>query len=392
MSVRFPDDLDHGDPAPEYEITESMETAAAAGFMYIREKGGACLKRRQCAGLVFRIMTLVFFLFLLSENSEAADPGVISLAKKNTYEIGGFAADEKGICYLDQEGEPVKNRWAMIAGKVYCFDRDGYCITGFFRYKKASYFAWEDGHLAVDEMVTTGDKIRYFGKTGAMKKKCWVNLSGNKYYFDGAGVMVVNRWIGNYYAGADGRRVSGVIRKNILNKSTKKEISGGRKLIIIGASRVNMMRQAVKKDAGVVYLTGIGKGLGWFQEKGLPKLHAYLALFPKSTVVIQLGNNDLKTDNRGRFGNYAAIYKKLIKKYTGARFYLMDILPGENKKLNKLRVAFNQKLEKAFPERYIGGYDYLVEKGYQTSDGTHYTDETSCLIYDYIIEKIRWSS
>ena len=202
----------------------------------------------------------------------------------------------------------------------------------------------------------------------------------------------VNCWVGNSYYGPDGKRVKGLTLKKILQKSTKKEIRKKRKLIIVGASRVVQMAAHVKDDVQTVYIARSGAAFKWFKSTGRVKLRAYLQIFPRSTVVIQLGNNSLKKciKNPEKYFNY---YRELMADFPDAEFYLMDALPSRNKKKNKLRKKFNALLKEAFPDQYIKGYSYMVKHKYQTtSDGEHYTYATSVMIYNYILKKVKWKS
>lgn len=39
---------------------------------------------------------------------------------------------------------------------------------------------------------------------GTYAANCWENINNKWYYFDGTGYMATNKWIGDYYVGADG--------------------------------------------------------------------------------------------------------------------------------------------------------------------------------------------
>ena len=85
--------------------------------------------------------------------------------------------------YLDDEGTPVKNKWIGN----YWLGTDGKMVTN----------AWVD------------NKYYYVGKDGAWvkdaKKSSWLKEGKVWYYLDSEGTPVKNKWIGNYWLGADGK-------------------------------------------------------------------------------------------------------------------------------------------------------------------------------------------
>ena len=85
--------------------------------------------------------------------------------------------------YLDDEGIPVKNKWI------------------------GNYWLGADGKMATNAWVD--NKYYYVGKDGAWvkdaKKSAWLKEGKVWYYLDSEGTPVKNKWIGNYWLGADGK-------------------------------------------------------------------------------------------------------------------------------------------------------------------------------------------
>ena len=85
--------------------------------------------------------------------------------------------------YLDDEGTPVKNKWV------------------------GNYWLGADGKMATNAWVD--NKYYYVGKDGAWvkdaKKSAWLKEGKVWYYLDSEGTPVKNKWIGNYWLGADGK-------------------------------------------------------------------------------------------------------------------------------------------------------------------------------------------
>ena len=123
-------------------------------------------------------------------------------------------------------------------------------------------------------MVKSGDEVYYYLSNGKMAVTRWVKYKGKKYYFGADGKMVKNAWVGSYYVGLNGRRVTGITRKKVLRRSTKQERKTGRRLIILGASRVLHMAQHVSYDKQTVYLCRKGAGVKFLINNAGPKLCA----------------------------------------------------------------------------------------------------------------------
>ena len=49
--------------------------------------------------------------------------------------------------------------------------------------------------------------------------------------------------------------------------------------------------------------------------------------------------------------------------------------------------AFNSDIKDAFPDQYLDCYSYLIENGFQTVDGLHYTEETYQIIHDFAVRQ-----
>ena len=359
--------------------------------------------------------SLLFYMLIAGAGENhvgAAELNAVQIAKEHTFSGGAFEKDGKHIRYVKKDNTIVKNTWAQIGGDVYYFDQNGYAKTGAFKWKKSTYRTDRNGKLYIRKMYKTASKTYYYGATGAMVKKAWRNIKGATYYFKANGVMAKNCWVGNYhvnskglrqkncwvqghYLDSTGLRVDNLTKKQIKKAGTKEERESRKRLIIIGASRVVQMAKAVTGDERVIYFAKIHVGFNWFMKRVYSSLRRYLDVYPYSTVVIQLGNNDISDTNaEGNFPRYAAVYKQLISDYPEVSFYFMDVLPGERgSEKNELRVQFNQKLMGEFPEQYIGGYSYLMCTGYgyrSVNDTNHYDDATYRKIYKYILRKTGW--
>ena len=104
-------------------------------------------------------------------------------AKKPETKKQGWKQEGTVWYYLDEKGIPVKNIWI------------------------GNYWLGADGKMATNAWVD--NKYYYVGKDGAWikdaKKSSWLKEGKVWYYLDSEGTPVKNKWIGNYWLGADGK-------------------------------------------------------------------------------------------------------------------------------------------------------------------------------------------
>ena len=358
-------------------------------------------------GKIFRLfLMLCVCLFAaggMNRAMAAADPDAVSIAKDNPYSGGKFVKSGKKLAYRI-DGTLLKDTWAWINGNAYRFNESGYVQTGSFTWKGVSYLADSRGRLQINVLCKSKSGTSFYKKTGAKTKNEWILYKGKEYYMNARGILARNTWVGDYYVGsnglkkrncwvgkryldASGLRSDKATEKTVRSAATEKELKKGGKLIIVGASRVVQMGMAVPGDASTIYIGRYGGGYSWFSSTGAKALKAYLSVYPRSKVVIQLGNNDLMN-----FSRYASLYRRLMKEHPDTSFYFMDVLPSAKKGKNTQRQAFNAKLKAAFPSQCIGGYEYLtkIKIGYKSkTDKEHYNKATYKKIYKYILGKIK---
>lgn len=160
----------------------------------------------------------------------------------------------------------------------------------------------------------------------------------------------------------------------------------------IGDSRFVGMDKAVdieeNNDRSFV-VARIGQGLSWFEGTALPqvkKIRAKNTAYTNWRYVICLGVNDL-----GNIDRYIEEYETLTSEDDSIELILVSVNPVKNYPsiTNADIRSFNKKLKAACDENdwyYIDTYSDLMDEGYETTDGLHYTDETYEEIYDDIRE------
>lgn len=326
--------------------------------------------------------------FQISEN----DPQVLKLAKEQTPSRGKLVTRKGKTFFKLRSGKRLKSSWVWYRGNAYRMNANGYALKGIHSYKGFLYYFDGNGRLAVKKFFTYKNKKYYACKTGALVTGAWCKAKHTYRYFKKSGAMAVNTRIDGIKVNCDGEIDFDAGRASVKTGTFRAE-SKKQKLIIVGASRVVQMARAVRTDGDVIYIARSGEGFKWFTNRALPKLTGYLKKYPRSKVVIQLGNNDMKKKKPdARIADYIEAYKKLIRKWPKARFYLMDILPSGRPKAWRENAVkqFNSTLAMVFPANYIGGWGYMTNNGFRCSYNLeHYSNNTSREIYNYILRKIR---
>lgn len=155
--------------------------------------------------------------------------------------------------------------------------------------------------------------------------------------------------------------------------------------IFVGDSRTVSMGRALQDDC--TYIGKDGEGYQWFSSNGVAELALALETDPTKPVIYNLGVND--TENADL---YVALYKNLATQYSDTPFFYLSVNPlsddSDFNTSNDMIQTFNQTIQQAFPDQYLNCYDYLTEHGFETVDGLHYTEETSKVIHDFVIEHI----
>lgn len=379
------------------------------------------------------LMFLFCFLCFAGAVQSSAAVNVVVSAQETP---GEWKTSGKGRRYrYTQNGKYAKNVWQKIGGSVYRFDKQGYVVTGWFTYGKKKYYAGSDGKLYVSkwlheegayyyflangtlakkQMVTSGKKTYYVNKSGERVKNTWVTKGKKKYFFSQKGVRLENTWLkyegkfyylgesgvmakkqwidNKYYVGSDGARKTDCVVKGYYLDSNGKKTSGKWSYIFVGDSRTEGMRLAIS-PSNTKYIAKISMGYSWLSSTAGHQLKKYLKQNPDVSVVLAFGVNDL-----GNIQKYISYYKNLIKNYPKTRFYVEAVNPV-NEKLeaahgysvkNKQIKSFNKKMREAVGKsRFINTFSYLKTKGFQTSDGVHYTSADYKDLYNYITGKIK---
>ena len=171
-------------------------------------------------------------------------------------------------------------------------------------------------------------------------------------------------------------------------------------LLFIGDSRTVGLEQALKQNgsdlSNQAFLARIGKGFHWLTSTA--KEYEGFQELPH-IIVINLGVNDL-----GNVTKYQQLYHSYRESYwKNCPLYIVSVGPvcSPCRSVTNSRItAFNQSMQtwiqtenaSASAEtssiHYIDTYSYLMETGFSSPDGLHYSAATYLKIYDYILSQI----
>lgn len=169
-----------------------------------------------------------------------------------------------------------------------------------------------------------------------------------------------------------------------ISRPADTEASQKDKLIFVGDSRTEGIRDAVHDDSIWSCLSSMG--YDWMVSTGVPQIEAEIV--DNTSVIILMGVNDVHNLNK-----YVQYINEKAKEWTdlGASTYFVSVGPVENDPYvtNEQIESFNDAMEaNLIGVTYIDVYSHLMETGYSTLDGTHYPEDVSVEIYNYILDNL----
>ena len=158
-------------------------------------------------------------------------------------------------------------------------------------------------------------------------------------------------------------------------------------IIFVGDSRTVGMGDAESEIGdGCCYIGEVGEGYYWFEDNGLAQMEEAMEQYPDSPVVLNLGVNDPDA-----LEQYLELYQTFADRYPDHEIYFMSVNPvtEECKSRTNMEIAeFNSQLKAAFPAQYLDCNTYMKVREFESADGVHYSDDTYCMIHDYVVNQI----
>ena len=177
---------------------------------------------------------------------------LLCLANPSSVDAASWKKNHVGWWYQEDNGSWASNTWRKVNGSWYWFDQNGYMATGWRLIGGKWYYLQPSGAMLEKGWHWIGDKCYYMYDSGAMASNTWIGsyyvdgsgkwvpgktkaqagwvlsgkrwwyrhadgsytkngwekINGQWYYFDNAGWMVANQWIGDYYVTSSGAMAS----------------------------------------------------------------------------------------------------------------------------------------------------------------------------------------
>ena len=206
----------------------------------------------------------------------------------------------------------------------------------------------------------------------------WVRVKKKYYYLKKDGVRAAGETLK-----MNGRKF--VFKKNGKLDTKKSDRYTSSRYLFVGDSRTVGMQMCVG-GKNTKYIGKVSMGYSWLASTAGPQVKKILSSSPGTNVIFCFGVND-----PGNVGAYIAYYQRLVRAYPRTNFFFMSVNPcGSGRAaLNRMSASFNARLKKAFKNRYIDTWTYLVKHGFSSFDGVHYTAPTYSTIYNLTVKYIR---
>lgn len=154
-------------------------------------------------------------------------------------------------------------------------------------------------------------------------------------------------------------------------------------VIFVGDSRFRAMANIATDNSDLWECSSTGD-YSWLTGTAFTDVDSRVGKGTK--VFISIGINDLT-----QYQSYASAIVAKAQEWNakGATVYFVSVGPvgSDSYILNQDIVNYNTYLYQSFANAgvyYIDAYNYLVQAGYDTTDGENYTDATSMALYNYI--------
>ena len=169
-----------------------------------------------------------------------------------------------------------------------------------------------------------------------------------------------------------------------LSKPNHPDTVSADKLVFIGDSRTEGLRDAVNDDSVWSCLSSMG--YDWMVSTGVPQVEDQIE--DNTAVIILMGVNDLYHVN-----DYLSYINSKAAEWAnrGAQTYFVSVGPVQNDPYcsNAEIESFNAAMQANLSGvTYIDVYSHLVSEGFSTVDGTHYPDSVSIDIYNFILDHL----
>ncbi len=156
--------------------------------------------------------------------------------------------------------------------------------------------------------------------------------------------------------------------------------------LFVGDSRTVQLQMAVG-STDKAYVAKVGEGYSYFKNVGITGIQQNAGKGTK--MIINFGVNDLANASK-----YISLVNSYIDTWenAGITVYYSSVTPvGSSASVSNSQIeAFNAKLQEGLDPRvhWIDSYTYLMQTGFESSDGLHYNKSTYKNLYAYYMSVI----
>jgi hypothetical protein len=179
--------------------------------------------------------------------------------------------------------------------------------------------------------------------------------------------------------------IAGVCFLNILGdgQSGQKE----QHYVVLGDGRAGELTAFVQEDDNIEFITKSGADIEWIDSEALPELIKSDRKF--SCVIVMTGISDMQ--NAEEYVTVLNKWGKRLKDECGADLCMNSVNPVTEGVFDPSDVEeFNRIVKEGLDEQihFVDTDTKLRESGFATTDTLHYTEESSRLLYEFLMEEL----
>ncbi len=162
--------------------------------------------------------------------------------------------------------------------------------------------------------------------------------------------------------------------------------ASGKPIIFVGDSRTVMMCETYNLCESNKHVAKVSMGYNWLVSDAINEVNSLLSGSSESyNIIVTLGANDYDY----QASNYVSKVNELANgSWSSHNVYFASVGPFEGSSENSGVEKFNSDIKSGLNSKvkYCDIYSKMVNGGYKTTDGTHYDQETSQKMYNYLKE------
>lgn len=179
--------------------------------------------------------------------------------------------------------------------------------------------------------------------------------------------------------------IAGICFLNILGDGQSGRME--QRYIVLGDGRAGELTAFAREEDNIEFITKSGADIGWLDREALPELVESDRKF--SCVIIMTGISDMQ--NAGEYVTALNKWGKRLKDERSADLCMNSVNPVDAGVFDPADVdEFNRIVKEGLDAQihFIDTGAKLRESGFSTTDTLHYTEESSELLYELLVEEL----